>query len=83
MQDVSYQINGNRQIEAKRRGGYQKPTIEDEHLSIIQSLVEGKNDLLLWELCARCAEGTGIRVSVPTMHRAKERESTALCFTSL
>ncbi|HYX18180.1 MAG TPA: helix-turn-helix domain-containing protein [Nostoc sp.] len=31
------------QIEAKQRGGYQKPIIQDEHLSMIKSLVEGKN----------------------------------------
>lgn len=66
-----YRING--QIEAKRRGGYQKPTIRNEHLSIIQSLVEGKNDLLLSELCDRFAESTQIRVSIPTMHRAVQR----------
>ncbi len=39
------------QIEAKQRGGYQKPTIPDEHLSTIKSWVEEKNDLLLSELC--------------------------------
>ncbi|MBN4005550.1 helix-turn-helix domain-containing protein [Nostoc sp. LPT] len=66
-----YRTNG--QIEAKRRGGYQKPTIINEHLSIIQSMVEGKNDLLLRELCDRYAEGTGISVSVSTMHRAVEK----------
>ncbi|MEH2321180.1 hypothetical protein [Nostoc sp.] len=31
-----YRVNG--QIEAKRRGGYQKPTIQNEHLGFIQSL---------------------------------------------
>ena len=62
------------QIEAKRRGGYQKPTIQTEHLSWLQSLVEEKNDLLLRELCVgvarrrhRYQERTGIRVSIPTM----------------
>ncbi|MDF5724756.1 MAG: helix-turn-helix domain-containing protein [Rhizonema sp. PD37] len=61
------------QIEAKRRGGYQKPTIQTEHLSWLQSLVEEKNDLLLRELCDRYQEKTGIRVSIPTMHRAVEK----------
>ena len=61
------------QIAAKRRGGYQKPTIQNEHLSIIQSLVEGKNDLLLRELCDHYAERTGISVSITTMHRAVEK----------
>ncbi|BAY44932.1 hypothetical protein SAMD00079811_25340 [Scytonema sp. HK-05] len=41
------------QIEAKQRGGYQKPTIQDEHLSMIKSWVEEKNDLLLTQLCDR------------------------------
>ncbi|WP_375476999.1 transposase, partial [uncultured Nostoc sp.] len=63
------------QIEAKRRGGYQKPTIQTEHLSWLQSLVEEKNDLLLRELCDRYQERTGIRVSIPTMHRAIEKLS--------
>lgn len=61
------------QIEAKQRGGYQKPTIQDEHLSMIKSWVEGKNDLLLTELCDRFAESTGIEVSITTMHRAVEK----------
>lgn len=61
------------QIEAKQRGGYQKPTIQNEHLSIIKSFVEEKNDLLLWELCDRFEERTGIRVSITTMHRAVEK----------
>ncbi len=61
------------EIEAKQRGGYQKPTIQDEHLSIIKSFIEEKNDLLLWELCARFAKHTEIRVSVTTMHRAVEK----------
>lgn len=55
------------EIEAKQRGGYQKPIIQDEHLSMIKSWVEGKNDLLLTELCDRLAETTGIRVSISTM----------------
>ena len=66
-----YRTNG--QIEAKRRGGYQKPTIINEHLSFIQSWVEEKNDLLLRELCDRYAEHTGISVRITTMHRALEK----------
>lgn len=58
------------QIEAKQRGGYQKPTIQDEHLSMIKSWVEEKNDLLLTELCDRFAKRTGIEVSITTMYRA-------------
>lgn len=61
------------QIEAKQRGGYEKPTIQNEHLSMIKSWVEEKNDLLLRELCDRFAERTGIEVSITTMHRAVEK----------
>ena len=66
-----YRQNG--EIEAKQRGGYQKPTIQNEHLSLIKSWVEEKNDLLLSELCDRLAESTGIRISISTMHRAVEK----------
>lgn len=52
---------------AKRRGGYLQPTIGDEHLEIIKSLVEEKNDLLLSELCDCLKERTDISVSVTTM----------------
>ncbi|MDH6105852.1 transposase [Anabaenopsis tanganyikae CS-531] len=48
----------NGKIEAKPRGGYQQPTIQNEQLRIIQSLVEEKNDLLLRELCDRYQEKT-------------------------
>ena len=61
------------EIEAKQRGGYHSPTIQDEHLSIIMSFIEEKNDLLLSELCDRLAEKTEIRVSITTMYRAVER----------
>ncbi len=66
-----YRTNG--QVEAKRRGGYRKPTISDEHLTIIKSLIEAKNDLLLSELCEHFLERTGISVSVSTMHRAVQK----------
>ncbi|MCC5638245.1 IS630 family transposase [Nostoc sp. CHAB 5844] len=66
-----YRTNG--QIEAKRRGGYQKPTIINEHLSLSEYLVKEKNDLLLRELCDRYEERTGIKVSITTMHRAVEK----------
>lgn len=61
------------EIEAKQRGGYQKPTIKDEELCLIMSFIEEKNDLFLSELCARFAERTEIRVSVTPMHRAVEK----------
>ncbi|MHC5674928.1 helix-turn-helix domain-containing protein [Nostoc sp.] len=54
------QHRANGEIEAKQRGGYQKPTITNEHLSLIQSLVEEKNDLLLRELCVGLCPAAGI-----------------------
>ncbi len=60
-------------VVALRRGGYQKPRIRDEHLPIIKSLIEAKNDLLLRELCKQFRERTGISVSVSTMHRAVQK----------
>jgi putative transposase len=66
-----YQDSG--EIEAKQRGGYQQPILQDEHLNIIKSFIEEKNDFLLSELCDRLAENTGTRVSVTTMHRAVEK----------
>jgi transposase len=60
-----YRTNG--QIEAKRRGGYQKPMIPNEHLVLIQSLVEVKNDLLLRELCVGLCPAAGI-----AMQKAQE-----------
>ena len=56
-----YRQNG--QIEAKRRGGYQQPIIQNKHLSIIRiirSLVKEKNDLLLRELCDKQSIAGGI-----------------------
>ncbi len=66
-----YRQNG--KIEAKPGGGYQQPIIQNEQLRIIQSLLKEKNDLLLKELCDRYEQKTGIRVSIPTMHRAIEK----------
>lgn len=61
------------QVEAKQRGGYLQPKITDEHLAVVQALVEAQNDALLSELCERFAQRTGIEVSIPTMHRAVQR----------
>jgi hypothetical protein len=47
----------------KQSGGHQKPTIQNEHLILIRSWVEEKNDLLLSELGARFAESTGARLN--------------------
>jgi len=56
----------------KRRGGYLQPTIRDEHLEIINSLVEEKM-IYCSQNYVRLKERTGISVSVTTMHRAVQR----------
>lgn len=61
------------QVEAKRRGGHLRPTIDGERLQLVQRLLEEQNDAILTELCERFAEHTGIKISVPTMHRAVQR----------
>ncbi|MBW4679690.1 MAG: IS630 family transposase [Microcoleus vaginatus WJT46-NPBG5] len=61
------------QVEAKRRGATVKPKISSAHLEVVPSLVKEQPDVLLEELRIRFAERTGIRVSVPTMHRAVKR----------
>ncbi|WP_287525727.1 hypothetical protein [Okeania sp. SIO2C2] len=48
------------QIEAKGRGGDQQPIISHDHLNIIKSLVEEKNDLLLRELSKRYQSRTAL-----------------------
>lgn len=61
------------QIEAKPRGATMQPKISDAALEVLQKLVEEHKDALLVELCEYFAQQTGIRVSVPTMHRALQR----------
>lgn len=61
------------QVEGKRRGGYLRPIIDGERLQLVQRLLEEQNDAMLTELCERFRKQTGIRVSVPTMHRAVQR----------
>lgn len=61
------------QVEGKRRGGYLRPIIDGERLQLVQRLLEEQNDAMLTELCERFNNQTGIRVSVPTMHRAVQR----------
>lgn len=61
------------QVESKRRGGYLRPLIDEQHLELVKSLLEEQNDALLSQLCSRFGQRTGIVVSVPTMHRAVQR----------
>ena len=53
--------------------GGQKAKIKVEDLPKVQQLVAAQPDALLEELCERWAGQSGIRVSVPTMHRAVQR----------
>jgi putative transposase len=67
-------------LKPKNVGDTKSQQFKIEHLSLIKSWVEEKNDLLLLELCVgvarrrhRLAESTGIRISISTMHRAVEK----------
>ncbi len=53
------------------RGATLQTKISHAHLDVVQSLADQQNDALLKELSERFTErDRGLRVSVPTMHRA-------------
>lgn len=58
---------------AERMGGTLQPLVHGESLAVLRGIVEGCNDLTLAECRDRLAEKSGIRVSVPTIHRALRR----------
>lgn len=66
-----YQQTG--QVRAKPHGGGASALIAAEDLTLVQKLVEEQPAALLEELCERLEVRSGIRVSVPTMHRAVHR----------
>ena len=65
-----YRQTGERQ--AKRLGATLSPTVSGLLLETVKALVAEQPDALLQELCDRLKERTGVKVSVPTMHRAVE-----------
>lgn len=57
------------ECQAKRRGATLSPTLSGALLETVRTLVAEQPDALLQELCERLEERTGVKVSVPTMHR--------------
>lgn len=69
---------------ARQRGATLSPTVSGTHLETVKALVAEQPDALLQELCERLQARTGVKVSVPTMHRAVQnlrlhRKKNALC----
>ena len=60
-------------LAASPRGGGQRSALDAAALRLVARLVRQQNDLTLAELCERVASQRGVRVSVPTMHRALRR----------
>lgn len=63
-----YRQTGERQ--AKQRGATLSPILSGALLETVRTLVAEQPDALLQELCERLEERSGVKVSVPTMHRA-------------
>jgi transposase len=60
-------------ISPKPHGGGQRPRLDAAAQAQVRQLVHDQSDATLEELCARAADMTGIRVSVPTMWRLVQR----------
>ena len=60
-------------IDPLPHGGGKPPLINSEQLNIVKKLVEEDNDATLQELCDRLKQKTGIKVSIPTMHRLVQK----------
>ena len=61
-----YQQTG--QMESLPRGATVQPQISEKQLDVVRSLVAEQPDALLFELCERYQQRTGVVVSVTTMH---------------
>lgn len=70
---VLHRYRADGQMDAKPRGATVQPKISDMDLEKLQKLVAENQDALLVELCECFTQQTGIKVSVPTMHRALQR----------
>jgi transposase len=60
-------------LAALPRAGGQRGTLDAVALRLVAQLIRKQNDLTLAELCERVEHERGLRVSVPTMHRAVVR----------
>ena len=57
-------------VQPKPHGGGAVAKLGKEQLLIVEALVTAQPDVLLEELCERCAQQTGVEVSVSTMQQA-------------
>lgn len=62
-----YRQSGEQQ--AKPRGATLKPTLSGPLLETVRDLIAQQPDVFLRELCEQLEARTGVKVSVPTMHR--------------
>lgn len=60
-------------LAARPRAGGRRGILDEPASRLVARLVRRQNDLTLAELCERVAGERGVRVSVPTMHRALVR----------
>jgi transposase len=58
---------------ASTHTGGRRGLLDEDGLELVARLIRQHNDLTLSELCDRVAAKRGVRVSVPTMHRAVRR----------
>jgi transposase len=61
------------QVTPLPHGGGAIAKIKISDLSVVQQLVDEQPDAILEELCERFAAGSGVEVSVATMHRAVQK----------
>jgi len=55
------------------QGGGTKSKLEENHLQRLQKMVDEKNDITLGELRDELEQETGLKVSVPTIHRGLDK----------
>jgi len=60
-------------VSALPHAGGVRPKLEAEHLQKLQQIVETTNDATLSELSEQLEIETGLKVSVPTIHRGIEK----------
>ncbi len=60
-------------LEARPHGGGQPPSLDEEGMRTLESLVEDENDRTLDEYRTQIAERTGVEMSRSAMHRALEK----------
>lgn len=71
--DVIQQWRKTGSVSPLPHAGGVNPKLEAEHLQKLQQIVETTNDATLSELSEQLEIETGVKVSVPTIHRAIEK----------